>query len=142
EAIDAASYVVWLIGLAVTAAVLRRRRIDRDADSRPAFAFAVAVALLTNPHLFVHDAVLWTIPLLLYTASLRDARRNWMPFAGFALAWPAIFLAAGRLDIRSGPLTVLDLYAWTFVAATVIIGVTWSPAAVVARRLQPGVAAS
>ena len=62
-----------------------------------------------------------TVPLLLCAASMRDAGAAWATFAIFALAWPAIFLVAGRLDIRSGPLTWLDLHTWSFIAATVMI---------------------
>src|ERR1041384_3502377 len=43
------------------------------ATPRSTFAFVLALALLTNPHLFVHDAVIWTVPLALYAAFLRDS---------------------------------------------------------------------
>jgi hypothetical protein len=104
------------------------------------------VALVSNPHLFIHDAAMWTVPLLLCAAALRDAGRDWLPFARFALAWPAIFLIAGALDVRSGPLAWFDLYTWTFAAALWMTGRAVTPAPVVSGfsrtstgsvRLQP-----
>jgi Glycosyltransferase family 87 len=122
EAIESAAFIIWVAGMAVVAAVLLRRRVHTADDGRPAYAFALAVALVSNPHLFIHDTAMWTVPLLLFTAALRDAGRDWLPFARFALAWPAIFLIAGGLDIRSGPLAWFDLYTWTFVAAVWMTG--------------------
>src|SRR5205814_1755184 len=83
-----------LAAMALIAVVLWRRRIDESDDARPAYAFAIALGLLSNPHLFMHDTVIWTVPLLLCAASMRDAGAAWAPFAIFALAWPAIFLVA------------------------------------------------
>jgi hypothetical protein len=126
--IDAVSNAVWLAAMVLVGAVLVRRRIDKAHDARPAYAFAIAVALLSNPHLFVHDAVIWTVPLVLYAASIRDAAREWRPFAQFALLWPLVFAAAGALDIKSGRLTWLDPHTWVLIAATVIIGCRWPSA--------------
>jgi Glycosyltransferase family 87 len=120
--IERVAFAVWLAAMALVSVVLWRRRLDDRDDTRPAYAFAIALGLLSNPHLFMHDTVIWTVPLLLCAASMRDAGAAWRPFATFALAWPAIYLVAGRLDIRSGPLTWLDLHTWSFVAATIMIG--------------------
>ncbi len=120
--IERIAFAVWLAAMVLIAVVLWRRRIEESDDTRPAYAFAIALSLLSNPHLFIHDTVMWTVPLLLCAASMRDAGAAWRRFAIFALAWPAIYLMAGRLDIRSGPLTWLDLHTWSFVAATVVIG--------------------
>lgn len=126
--IDAVSDAVWLAAMVLVGAVLVRRRIDKAHDARPAYAFAVAVALLSNPHLFIHDAVIWTVPLVLYAAAIRDAAGEWRPFAQFALSWPLVFAAAGALGIQSGSLTWLDPHMWVLIAATVIIGCRWPSA--------------
>jgi hypothetical protein len=123
--IDAVSDAVWLAAMVLVGVVLVRRRIDKAHDARPAYAFVVAMALLSNPHLFVHDAVIWTVPLVLYAAAIRDAEGEWRPFAQFALSWPMVFAAAGALDIKSGRLTWFDPHTWLLIAATVIIGCRW-----------------
>jgi len=134
ETIESAAFVLWLAGMAIVGVKLLRRRVDQDDDGRSAYAFAIAVALVSNPHLFVHDAAMWTVPLLLCAAALRDAGRDWLPFARFALAWPAIFLIAGALDARSGPLAWLDLYTWSFAAAVWMTGRAVTTASVVSRE--------
>jgi glycosyl transferase family 87 len=126
--IDAVSYAIWLAALVLVGLVLVRRRIDERHDARPAYAFAIAVALLSNPHLFMHDAVIWTVPLVLYAAALRDARGEWRPFVQFALLWPLLFGAAGLLDVNSGRLTWFDPLMWTLIATTAIIGSRWPQA--------------
>src|SRR5262249_52562220 len=122
--------------------VLLRRRDDLDDDGRPAFAFALAVALLSNPHLFVHDAAMWTIPLLLYTSAARDVGRDWLPFACFALAWPMLFAIGGAVDVKVPSLTWIDPRLWVLVAATIAIAAGSRPvraleAAPVVPRRQP-----
>jgi hypothetical protein len=87
------------------------------------------LGLLANHHLFIHDAVIWTIPLVLFAASIRDAGDDWRPFARFALAWPIIFAVAGKMDIKSGRLTWIDPHTWVFIATIVIIGRRWPGAA-------------
>lgn len=126
-AVDSAAYATWLAGIAIVAGTLWRIRRGQT-DARIVYAFSVAVGLFTNPHLFIHDAVIWTVVLVLGAAAIRDAGAEWRGFAAFALAWPPVFAIAGRLDIRSGPLTLLDLHTWTFAAAIVLIG----------RRLSSG----
>ena len=125
--IDSVAYAIFLAALALSAAVLWRRRSDGQRDTRPDYAFVLAVGLLCNPHLFIHDTVIWIVPLLLCAASMRDAGAGWRPFALFALSWPLVFLVAGRVSVRSGPWAWLDLHTWTFVAAVVLI----------ARQLPP-----
>jgi hypothetical protein len=123
--IDPACYAVWLGGMFLVGVTLLRRRTGQARDARPAYALAIAAALLTSPHLFIHDAIVWTIPLVLYTAARRDAAGDWRPFAYFALAWPLVFLAAGSLNIKSGQLTWLDPHTWVLVAATAMIAYRW-----------------
>jgi len=120
-AIDTVSYGIWLAAMALAVIAMWRRRGGEERDTRPEYAYLMALGLVANPHLFSHDTVIWTVPLVLCAAAMRDAGRDWVRFARFALAWPAIFAVAGRLDIRSGPLTWLDLHTWTFVVAVVLI---------------------
>jgi Glycosyltransferase family 87 len=101
ESIDAIAYAVWVLAMVLVAVVLVHRRVDRQGDARSAYAFVVAVALLTNPHLFVQDAVIWAIPLVLHAAAIRDASDESL-FAQFALSWPVVFAASRLLDAGSG----------------------------------------
>jgi hypothetical protein len=121
QMIESASYAVWFGAMLFVALALVRRRIDRADDPRAAFALAIAAAVLSSPHLFLHDAIIWTIPLVFYAAALRDSGCTWRPFAHFALAWPLLFAWASSLNIKSGHLAWLDPYTWTLVAATAII---------------------
>jgi hypothetical protein len=123
--IDAVSTAVWLAALMVVGLLFVRRRIDQTQDARPAYAFAIAVALLSNPHLFIHDAVIWTVPLVLCAAALRDADGEWQPFVRFALAWPLLFAAAGSISMKSSRLLWVDPRIWAFIAATAVIERCW-----------------
>jgi hypothetical protein len=120
--IDVVAYIVWLTTMALSAALVYMRTRSATTDWRPIYALLIALGLFANPHLFIHDTLIWVVPLLLCAASIRDEGGEWRRFALFALAWPMIFAVAGRLDIRSGPLTWFDLHTWTFVAALVAIG--------------------
>jgi Glycosyltransferase family 87 len=122
EAIERAAFILWLVGMAAVAAALLRRRVDRQADGRYAFACAMAVALVSNPHLFVHDAAMWAIPLLLCAAALRDDGHDWVPFARFALAWPLLFGIGGFFDVKVPALTLIDPRIWALFGATIAIG--------------------
>jgi hypothetical protein len=122
DAIDSVSVILWFVGMAGVAAVLARRAVDTEEDGRPAYACAMAVALLSNPHLFVHDAAMWTVPLLLCAAAMRDAGRDWVPFATFALAWPLLFAVGGFFDVKAPLLTWIDPRLWAIAAGTIMIG--------------------
>jgi hypothetical protein len=102
DAIDAIAYAVWMFAMALVAIVLVYRRVDRNGATRSAYAFVVAVALLTNPHFFVQDAVIWTIPLVLHAAAIRGVSDEWPLFAQFALSWPILFAATRLLGAESG----------------------------------------
>jgi glycosyl transferase family 87 len=136
-AIESISVVVWLVGMAAVAAVLLRRAADPADDRRSAYACAMAVALVSNPHLFVHDAAMWTVPLVLCAAAMRDAGRDWAPFATFALAWPLLFAVGGFLDVKAPLLTWVDPRIWALAVATIAIG-----AGAIADRVALRVAAA
>jgi hypothetical protein len=120
--VDRAAFMLWIGGVAAVAAYLWRRRIDCIVDARAAYAFTVAVALLASPHLFVQDAVVWAVPLVLFAASLRDGGGNWRPFAAFALSWPALFALARSVDLAGGsPRLPVDPAVAALVVATAVM---------------------
>jgi hypothetical protein len=120
--IDSIAFAIWLVTMAICAAMLYRRRLDEEADPRPDFALLVGVGLLANPHLFIHDTVIWAVPLVLCAASMRDAGWQWHRFAWLALAWPFLCPVACAWDFRAGPYTWLDLHSWMFAATILMIG--------------------
>ncbi|HMF94981.1 MAG TPA: glycosyltransferase family 87 protein [Vicinamibacterales bacterium] len=119
--IEAIVFISWLVGMAGVATILLRRAIHTDIDTRPAYACAMAVALVSNPHLFVHDAAMWTVPLILCAAAMRDAGADWMPFARFALMWPLLFAIGGFIDVKAPLLTWIDPRIWAIAAASIVI---------------------
>lgn len=139
--IDPVVYAVWLMAMVLVGVLFLRRHIADAPDARPAYAFAVAVAVLTNPHVFVHDTIIWVVPLVLCAAAMRDAGAEWSRFAQFALVWPAVFAAAGgSLSVKYGHVPWLDPHTWLFVAATVVIGSYWG--SVAQREIRLSEAAS
>jgi hypothetical protein len=121
-AIDAAAFAIWIVATVLVGIVFVRRRIDRSADARPAYAMALAVGLLVSPHLFVQDVLIWAVPLVLYTAALRDAGGRWEGFAMFALCWPAWFAVARVIDLSGGaPGLRIDPQIVVLVVATILI---------------------
>jgi hypothetical protein len=130
--IDHVSDLVWIAAMAVTGALMFTRRIFEQRDRRPAYAFVVAMMLASNPHVFVHDAVIWVVPLVLFAASMRDAGAEWRGFARFALLWPLLFAVGGFFNVKSAPLTLADPRMWALAGATLAIAASWrstSPAA-------------
>jgi len=123
--IDTIAYALWAMAMVLIAIVLVHRRIHRTLDARSAYAFAVAVALLTNPHLFVQDTVIWAVPLVLHAAT-RSESEDWPAFALFALSWPVLFSATRLLDAQSGrPTMSLAPHMWVLMAAPVLIWRGW-----------------
>jgi glycosyl transferase family 87 len=122
--IDAAAYAIWIVATLLVAVVFASRRIHEAQDTRAAYGLALAVALLSTPHLFVQDAVLWTVPVALYTAALRDSGANWRPFAGFVLSWPILFVVVRLVDLAGGqaPRLRIDPLVVALIVATVVIG--------------------
>jgi hypothetical protein len=101
-AISSASYGIWIVGTVIVAVALFTWRIHKLTDDRPPYSAALAIGLLVSPHLFVADVLIWAVPLMLYTAALRDAGRDWQPFAAFALSWPVLFAVGHVIDLRTG----------------------------------------
>jgi Glycosyltransferase family 87 len=122
--IDAAAYVVWIGATLIVAALFAYRRLHEAQDTRAAYALALAVALLSSPHFFVQDAVIWTVPLALYAAALRDSRADWRLFVGFVLSWPILFAVVRLVDFAGGqgPRWRIDPLVIALIVATVVIG--------------------
>src|SRR6185369_9382829 len=91
DSIYVAAVGIWVAALAAVAAVLVCWPAVDAAGRRSQFALALAVALITSPHLFVQDTVIWSVPLCLQLAALRERGGRWDRFAAFAAAWPLIF---------------------------------------------------
>jgi hypothetical protein len=124
--IDTIAYAVWVFAMALIAIVLAHRRVDRALDARSTYALVVAVALLTNPHLFVQDAVIWAVPLVLHAAT-RSESEDWPTFALFALSWPVLFSAIRLLDAQSGRSAMwLAPHMWVLMAAPLLIWRGWA----------------
>jgi hypothetical protein len=108
------------LALAVGAAyVVVRRRLARGGGLADAWPPALALALFFNPHVFLHDALLWVVPLALHAARLRRQGADLGPFALFALSWPMVGLVneiAERND-RLLPVHLLVVEA--------VVGVLW-----------------
>lgn len=129
HAVDALAYATWMLAMVVVAMVLISRRVDRTNDTRSAYALVVAVALLTNPHLFVQDAVIWVVPLVLHAAAIRSASEEWWLFAPFALAWPVLFAATRLLDAGAGGHAMwLGPQMFAVTVAPLLIWRGWRPA--------------
>jgi len=123
-AIDATSFGVWIGGTLLVAGALFAWRLHKATDIRPGYSLALAVGLLVSPHLFVQDVVVWTVPLTLYAAALRDAGQRWQPFATFALSWPVLFAVGHFVDIRTGdPALSVESQVAALIAATALIAV-------------------
>jgi hypothetical protein len=123
--IDTIAYAVWACAMVLVATVLVHRRVHRAVDARSAYALVVAVALLTNPHLFVQDAVIWAVPLVLH-ATTQGVSDEWPAFALFALSWPVLFTATRLLDARSGGHAMwLAPHMWVLAAAPLLIWRGW-----------------
>jgi hypothetical protein len=96
---------------------LARRRVVRGAPAAEVWPAALALGLLFNPHLFLHDALLWVVPLALFVAQRRGQGRA-MAFTAFALSWPLVCLVNETIE-RNDHLLPVHLLFVEAVAATV-----------------------
>lgn len=89
---------LWLAGAGAVLVILwRDGRSGGQGDARRAVGFGLAVALVTSPHLYGHDLLLWVVPVTLVLAVARgDAA--WAARARLALAWPAWALLGPLAD--------------------------------------------
>jgi hypothetical protein len=86
--------------------------LDRD------FARTTAVALLFCPHLFLQDAVLWTVPLVLYVAAAPADAKAAAGLARVLVLFPLVFAAAQAVDVWTAnrlvvnPVVLLTVALW------------------------------
>lgn len=89
----AAAVVAALAGYA-----LARRQRARGEPDEAAWPPVLGLGLLFNPHVFLHDALLWGVPLALCYRRLDGARAR--HFAVFALSWPLVNLVNEAFEHR------------------------------------------
>ncbi|MFL5305247.1 MAG: glycosyltransferase family 87 protein [Polyangia bacterium] len=101
--LEAIGWALWFAGAVAVLLLVRRRALaDGGADARGTIGFAAAVALITSPHLYAHDLVIWLVPL---TAALAAAKANpavWRTRTAMALAWPAWAMLAELAEQSGG----------------------------------------
>ncbi len=126
--LEVAGVVFWVAG-ALAVLLLLRRPVPADlpGDADRAVGFAAAVALMTSPHLYQHDLVIWVVPLTVVLAAAGAPGEIWRRRSRLALAWPAWAMLAELADQAPGwpshlpidprliPLAVL--LAWSAAAA-------------------------
>jgi len=96
--LEAIGLALWVAGaVAVLAIVWRDGRSGGQGDARRAIGFGLAVALVTSPHLYGHDLLLWVVPTALVLAVARGAD-GWPVGVRLALAWPAWAMLAPLAD--------------------------------------------
>ena len=119
---DRAIVAVCTIAFAATtvlAYILLRRHARRGPIPVTAFAAALALELPTSLHLHLQDALVWTIPLVVFSTRGGDAAAWSRRFAPFALAWPLVFVAAYAAETAAGRLLPVPV---PLVLAAILIG--------------------
>jgi hypothetical protein len=121
--VDPAAYALWIASAVMVGLVLAYRRAHAIVDTRIEYAFALSIALLASPHLFMQDVVIWAVPVVLFTASLREERRAYRPWTAFVLAWPALFAAVRMFGLTTDgePRLRIDPNFVVLVMATLLI---------------------
>jgi hypothetical protein len=112
--IFAACAVVFALASGAVYALLRRdARARAGVDMRMAgapgptavtFATALALALPVNVHLHLQDALVWVVPLAIFTAHLRERGSGARRFEIFALCWPLVYVLAAAVETATGRL--------------------------------------
>jgi hypothetical protein len=114
----------------------RKRSAHASSPSLPSvdhrFALALALGLLLCPHLFLQDVTLWIVPLAAFYRSL-DAQHA-RQLAGFALAWPALFVGVGAFTTQTGRSATAAALVPLVIAAAWIVS---SPPAVARLQTAP-----
>ncbi|MDB4979971.1 MAG: hypothetical protein JWM82_723 [Myxococcales bacterium] len=101
--------------------IVARREADGRRPDGETWSVVLAVGLILNPHLFIHDVILWTVPLVLFYAQLERQGAHSTPFAAFVLSWPLVGVVNDLLEQRQILLPIHLLFAEAFVAAVWIL---------------------
>ena len=98
--LEAVGMGLWIAGVVAVLVILwRDGRSGGQGDGRRTAGFALAVALVTSPHLYSHDVLVWVVPTTLVLAVARG-REVWPRYARLAMAWPA-WAMLGQLTDQS-----------------------------------------
>ena len=98
--LEAIGLALWIAGaLAVLIVVSLDQRSGGQGDARRAVGFGLAVALVTSPHLYGHDLLLWAVPTTWVLAVARG-QPAWRMGVVLALAWP-VWALLGQLADQS-----------------------------------------
>jgi hypothetical protein len=91
--VDAVAIWGWLGGAAVAGlvAAARRRSATVD-DARGELSLALALGLILSPHLYLHDLVLWVVPVAFVLAAARAEPALWQRRVRLLSLWPVWFV--------------------------------------------------
>lgn len=126
---DRAIVAVCAVAFAATtvlAYILLRRHARRGPIPVTAFAAALALELPTSLHLHLQDALVWAIPLIVFSTRGGEAAAWSRRFAPFALAWPLAFVAGYAVETATGRL--LPIPVPLVLAAILIVWIAPDPA--------------
>jgi hypothetical protein len=100
---------IFFAATTVIAYLWLRRQARRGPIPLTAFAAALALELPTSLHLHLQDALVWTIPLVVFSTR-GGAAADWSRrFAPFALAWPLAFVAGYATEAATGRLLPIPI---------------------------------
>jgi len=111
----------WLVAI-VVAYVRADRRRRRGEPATEDFAFGYAVGLLTSPHLFTQDVLLWVPAIALGMAARRGEARPGRNVARAVLATPLWFAASKLADGGALARLPIDPAMLPLIVATLWIG--------------------
>jgi hypothetical protein len=118
NAVYTLSCTAWLAAIGLLASALARGRRTGESHLDRDFARTTAVALLFCPHLFLQDAVLWTVPLVLYVAAAPADAKAAAGLACVLVLFPLVFAAAQAVDVWTAnrlvvnPVVLLTVALW------------------------------
>lgn len=91
--VDAIAVVSWWSAAAAAGLIVAvRRRSTAVDDPRGDLSLALALGLVFSPHLYLHDLVLWVVPLAFVLGSARAEPALWRRRVQVLLFWPVWFV--------------------------------------------------
>jgi hypothetical protein len=113
---DSAALIIWLLSLAAIYLVGARRRRKGLALEVGDFALALALGLLTSPHLFTQDVLLWVAAVALQLSCSQPGRGRSPLLTSIILSVPIWFAVARVTNLQASSLP-FDLRMLPLVAA-------------------------